>query len=409
MRLTYQKLFVIFLLLLLSFGCVQNNPQQLPPTGTADMFKLDAASIVSTNINIQNGTPGMWGWVSPSFLALTTSAVLLALLYLFGVLGRSPSVMTYVKQELLELVISAFLAIIVLGSIASLATIDMESSLPAQFFPQPTGTFHGVVKGTSVYGVTSAPLELAGYFVGSWLDMSYLLNVIVDQFASVTPYARPLSVGLVATPFAGFFSPIKQLLYNMSVALSVAYIIMYAQLFAYVFSLQAFLHYYLPIGIFLRCFTPTRRVGGTLIGISVAFLLVYPIVTTVTFSILLSGLGSPLVSWTGFLNDFFSNASPEHFLDALTSSFSHHFPNGSDSGFTDIVSGTYGSIGSALQTAVGNFFTLLLIIPVSIVALAFLFAFLIPAFNVLVFVESAKRFSGIFGDEVDINSLTRMI
>ncbi|MBI5227094.1 hypothetical protein HY988_00765 [Candidatus Micrarchaeota archaeon] len=411
MRMIGNKKTKIFILLaaiflfLISSGCVQAPPFQnpSPPQGTAGMFKLDADSIVSTQF------AGMWDWVAPSGLALMVSAVLLALFYIFGTLLRNQMVINFVKQELLELVISGFLAVIILGSIAVLANIDMGSSLPEDFFPKatPLGSgFTGVVAGDSVYKVAGAFFELGGYYVGSWLDMSYLLNVIVDQFASVTPYARPLGVGLVATPFAGFFSPIKQLLYNMSVALSVAYIIMYAQLFVYLFSLQAFLHYYLPAGIFLRCFTPTRRVGGTLIGISAAFLLVFPLLTVLTFSVMLSGLGNPLVNWTDFLRNFFSDLTPGGFMKHASDFFSKGFGNG---GITDIVSGTYGGVGSILQSIVGDTFTIIIMIPISVVALAFLFAFLAPALNVLVFIEAARRFSAIFGEEVDISSLTRMI
>ncbi len=421
MRLFTAKMFLIVIFLYLSFGCLTEFPNKNPlPNhggtacgldGSNCEFKLDAETIVSTSFT------GMWDWVAPSALALTTSSTLLALFYIFGILARNMNIINYVRQELLELVISALLLVIVLGSVFSLSTITIGSMLPSDFFPKAAGPYAGVKDTDSVYTITANFFQLGGFYVGSWLDMSYVMNVVVDQFASVPPYARPLGVGLVATPFAGFFSPIKQLLYNMSVALSVAYIIMYAQLFAYVFSLQAFLHYYLPAGLFLRCFTPTRRLGGTLIGLSAAFLLVFPMITTVTFSVLLSGIGTNSISsWSNFLKNYFTTAPIAgvcdnqvqtcNFLDYAKNFFSTRF---SDTGASDVVSATYGSVGTALQKLVGSFFTVILLAPISIISLAFLIAFLVPAFNLLVFVEAAKRFSAIFGEEVDISSLTRMI
>src|SRR5512143_995172 len=142
--------------------------------------------------------------------------------------------------------------------------------------------------------------------MSGWLQMNYVLNIYVDQMASVTPYARPLGVGLVASPLAGLASPIKQLLYNMSVALSIAFIINHAQLVVYIFSLQAFLKYYLPAGIFLRSFTPTRRLGGTLIGVALAFLFVFPALSSITYTMFYNRCdpasgGGPLVPFRSML------------------------------------------------------------------------------------------------------------
>jgi len=235
----------------------------------------------------------------------------------------------------------------------------------------------------------------------------------VDQLASVTPYARPLGVGLVASPLAGLASPIKQLLYNMTVALSVAFILNYAQLAIYTFSLLAFLKYYLPAGVFFRCFTPTRRLGGTLIGVSIAFLFVFPALSTITYSMFYNKGGGPLITFGNMVEWYMSTGEEgEEGDSAFMGKFENYSGrNFSETGFgiTDLMAGAIGGIGTLLEKVVGGIFLMLLMFPISTVSWAFAIGFVIPLFNTIIFIQAAKILSRSFGEEVDITSLTRLI
>ena len=108
---------------------------------------------------------------------------------------------------------------------------------------------------TLMYEATELYFKGASRIISGIMDTNYAANVIVDHAASTTPYARPMGVGLVATPFAGLASPIKQLLYNVLTSLAIGYLVNQAQLYVFQFAVYGFLKYFLPIGIFLRCFS----------------------------------------------------------------------------------------------------------------------------------------------------------
>jgi hypothetical protein len=232
----------------------------------------------------------------------------------------------------------------------------------------------------------------------------------------VTPYARPLGIGLVASPLAGFASPLKQLLYQMTSAIAIAFVINRAQLVVYVFSLQAFLNYYLPIGIFLRAFTPTRRLGGTIIGVAIAFLFVFPAISTITYTMFYSPIGGPMVTFRSMVGYYMSDgcANPDTEPDKVC--FLGHFSRFYETNFTgvgegmiDLLGGAVGGLGAMLQGIIGNSFLMLMLLPMSVVSWAFTIGFILPAFNVIIFTQAAKGLSQSFGDEVDISSLTRLI
>jgi hypothetical protein len=332
-------------------------------------------------------------------------------MYAWSEFFRNQTLEAYVRQELYEVLVSGLLAILIIAMLSATSGLAVGDFLPATLLPN---TFDPITHAptpmdpdTNVYTATAMYYEQVTNDMESWLNLNYLMNILVDQMASVTPYARPLGVGLVASPMAGFASPIKQLMYNMTVGLSVAYIINIAQMYVYVFALQGFMKYYLPMGIFFRCFTPTRRLGGTLIAIGMTFLFVFPALTIVTYTMFYTPSG-PLVSFSTMLNQYIS---PTGDFGTFVSNFfgSNFATTGSGGGLGDLATGVFGSIGGVLQGIVGNAFLVLLLFPTSIISLAFVLGFVMPAFNVIIFLEAVKGLSKSFGEEVDISSLTRMI
>ncbi|MBI5046525.1 hypothetical protein HZC07_02215 [Candidatus Micrarchaeota archaeon] len=370
----------------------------LCPPVTSSGF-MDPGSIVY--FNPVGSSFGLWGWAGLSALALVVSSTILAFLYIWGNLFKNPQLTGYVKQELYEIIVSGILVITIFGFVAAFSNLNLVGFLPSSLIPAQ-------ITSVNVYSVTGQFFSEVGCDMGGWLELNYAMGMYVDQWASITPYSRPLGVGLVSSPLAGLASPIKQLLYNMSVAVSIAYIINYAQLFVYIFSLEAFFKYYLPAGIFLRCFTPTRRLGGTLLGIGMSFLIVFPAIYILSFSILYNDFnnqGSPMLNMRGMVSAFVSDATSGGFSSKFSSFFSGKFTGG----FIDLVTGSFGSIGTIIQNCVGTFFLSLLLIPMSMISMGFVIGFIIPVFNILLFTQTARSLSKSFGDDVDITALTRLI
>lgn len=367
---------------------------------------LNAIDIISNSSAIDPNSlaslPGLWWFVALSGMALMASVALLAAMYLWGTLFRNSQLISYVKQELFEVMISAFLIGIIFGMLGSLSYLSLSGFVPLELLPSDVGTDTNVYEAAQMYYVK------VDSDMSAWLNLNYIMNIYVDQTASVTPYARPLGVGLVASPLTGLASPLKQLLYNMTTALSLAFVINHAQLVVYIFSLQAFLNFYLPLGIFLRSFTPTRRLGGTLIAVSLVFLFIFPALSTLTYSIFYNRSGGPLVSFSSMLSDYFSDTTNGGFSNSIQNYYSTNFNTGGG-GIMDFIGGVFGGIGDMIQAVIGKMFLTLFLIPMSMVSFAFVIGFIVPAINVIIFTAAAKVLSKTLGEEVDVSSLTRMI
>lgn len=347
------------------------------------------------------GSSGFIEFYALTGMALVASSAILAFLYVWSALFRNQNMSAYVKMELFELAVSAIIAIMAITLVGALSGIEMTSILPDTY--RPDTDYLPAGESLNIYSMTQAYFDQVGKDMGDWLQMNYVLNVVVDMYASVTPYARPLGVGLVASPITGLVSPLKSLLYNMTVGLSVAYIINYAQKYTFLFFIGAFLKYYMPLGVFLRCFTPTRRIGGALIGIGFTFLFIYPMLCVLSFSMFYATDG-PMYSVSDvLLEHVLGGASDmvvglENYGDALKSG-----------SLTDIVSGTFGGIGSMINGVVGTTFLSIMMLPLAIIGRAFAIGFVIPAFNTLIFVHAGKYLSKSMGEEVDLTALTRLI
>ncbi|NYZ74011.1 hypothetical protein H0O00_02625 [Candidatus Micrarchaeota archaeon] len=368
------------------------------------------ALVEPMQIILAGATGGLWSYAGMAGLALATSAVILAFVYLLGVMFRNQGLSANAKQELYEVLITAIMIVMIYGAVAALGTLRVDSFLPTAMIPLYTNTTTLVTApldpGTNVYDMTAKYFQQVDSDMAGWLEMNYVLNIYVDQIASITPYARPLGVGLVASPMAGIASPLKQLFYNMAVALSIAFLINYAQLLVYIFSLKGFLAYYLPLGMFLRAFTPTRRIGGTLIGIGFTFLFIFPALTCLTYALFYNPVSGPLMSFRTMATSYLSDTG---FQNRFTDFMSHKDDPAIGTGMLDLITSAVGGIGTLLESVLGTSFLMLLIFPISVVAWAFTMGFILPAFNIIVLTQAAKVLSKSFGDEVDISSLTRMI
>ncbi|MCI0504320.1 hypothetical protein L0Y65_06465 [Candidatus Micrarchaeota archaeon] len=381
------------------------------------MNLITPGEIVAGSSGLAAGNLYFWSYAGMAAAALGISAVILAFIYVWGSLFRNAQLHAYVKSELYELVVTAIMIPMIYGAVAAMGSLTLGSFVPAELIPVDNTplTSVGTTENTLIYDATAQYYQRVENDMSGWLEMNYIINMYVDQVASVTPYARPLGIGLVASPLAGFASPLKQLLYQMTVALALAFVINHAQLVVYVFSLQAFLKYYLPLGIFLRAFVPTRRLGGTIIGVALAFLFVFPAVSVITYTMFYSPLGGPLVTFRMMLTQYMGEGcDPQSQPNQVC--FAGHFKNFYQSNFTgvggsmvDLVGGVFGGLGSLLQSVVGNMFLMLMMFPIGVVSWAFAIGFIVPAFNVIIFTQAAKSLSKSFGEEVDIGSLTRMI
>jgi hypothetical protein len=230
-----------------------------------------------------------------------------------------------------------------------------------------------------------------------------------DFMTTQTMTAHPLGMGTVIQPTAGMGAVIKPGYVNALQMMAVAFIIVRAQLLMLDFATFAMLKYYLPLGIILRCFSPTRRIGGTLIGVVIGFSLVLP-----SLLVLNGVFASPFTSED---NPFGLNDSFE-FLSRL-------LEGGFDVIWLESWDNVWGSLGSGVgsftpfslfhipiamaSTAVGFFAGIYAFIFMWAAGQAFMIGLFFPALNTLLLVTTIRYLSKAFGEEVDVTNLTRMI
>lgn len=364
------------------------------------MALQSAADILSGGIDM--GSP-FWAYFGLSGIALAVSTVIIAFLYMWGHLFRNSALVSYVKLELYELFVSAIIALFVIGAVQSLDTISIVGLVPTDLIP---ADYAGVTDSNrNVYTMTESYFRRVAEDMGQWLQLNYIMGTFADMLATLTINARPLGMGLVASPLSGFGSPFKQLLYNMSVALTIAYVINYAQLYVYIFALQAFLKYYLPVGIFFRCFTPTRRLGGAIIALAVSFLVLLPILISFNYAIFYNPKAGPMVTLRGFLADYIFNGDKG--LQPVFENFYEKFRRPTD--LIDLVGGGLNVLATFFQTMLGGIFLIMILVPIAIIGWAFVIGYIIPTFTIMIFVQGAKYLGKTFGEEIDISALTRLI
>lgn len=353
--------------------------------------------LTATEILNTASTGGFWEFVSYCGYALVVSSVVLVFMYLWAVFWRNQQMIGTVKLEMTELVVSAFLVSFVLGFVAALSSLSAETFMPPGMLPAG-------VQGKNIYELSEKYfLNVKETFVG-WMEVTYGFAMFSDSFASVTPHTRPMGIGFVSSPLAGLAGPIKQLLLNSMIALTIAYLINYAQYLTYIFALQAFLKYYLPIGLFLRCFTPTRKIGGSIIAVVAALVLVFPLLTVISYVIFFSP-GGPITSFSNFFNSQLLASS----LGEVGDTIKNNILNPENFSIWSVFLAPLYILWVFIKSLFGILFFLVLGAAGGIIANAFLVGYILPTLNILIFVQTARGLSKAFGEEIDISSLTRLI
>ena len=243
------------------------------------------------------------------------------------------------------------------------------------------------------------------------------------MLASTTIFSKPLGLGLVSSPGAGLGAPIKNVLYQATNFLAIVFITNYAQKVVFEFALVGFLKYYLPIGIMMRCFTPTRRIGGTLIAIGIGFLFIYPALTVITSEILrettenfatdtIGNMGAHAKPVFNIISDK-AKMNLKDFPKEIVGDYSGNMPDPTNPAPGSAPSpvqeySTGNLIVNLIKGGTGGAMYMILILPMMIIGIVIILG-LASAFNILLIIHAIKGISKTMGEEIDISSLTRLI
>jgi len=321
-------------------------------------------------------------WLLLSVLALVVSTLGLTIVYMFASFLRNQQLLTWTKFELFQVFGTAVVLLFFIAVLASMCTFDMGFLSPRY---QPTENMYDIID--SYF----SKLQDLGY-----VTFGYIM-FITKQFAymsKVTAHSSPMGVGSSENPLESM-GQINSLIFVVLSGFVTSFLLLELQMRVLDYMVYAAMGYLFPMGIFFRCFEPTRSFGGTLLGISIALFLFYPIIMV--------------------FNDYLMFDQIQDLQSATYSDLS--------AASTTITNGTApdeknmpGSVQSALGDEDGTWFdaawgaisyaAVMFIKPVMVYIVAAVF---LPVVDFIILVEITRGATAFLGDELDVSNLTRMI
>ncbi|MEM3431315.1 MAG: hypothetical protein QXW80_01650 [Candidatus Micrarchaeia archaeon] len=370
-------LYLALLLLIILLNPVHaqtNTNQDNVPNGCEVALLLDFGNQSNSAIGVEQN------WKSLSFIGLLVSLFLLIFAYLIGKSLDSPQLIARAKTDMIQVVVTAIMLGVLYSILLFICSIDAS-----QFGFNFTSFFDGA----RMYLEYSRASALNAYLkcTNAMMIITGLstFNINNPNFIDLGAF---LHIGVYFKPFAGYGITIGALnwfssLVQLSYSLITGYIVVLDAIQLY------FLNLLLPAGVVLRCFSPTRDLGGVLIAISVGLFFFYPLLFS--FSYMIIGQPDPNVrlpdmDWESEINSAVAKsvALSSVPLGSLVTIFNSLFGKGGEA--IDRLNEAYIATGSVI-----------------------LYVFILPAINWIILVAIIRELSKALGQEVDISGLARMI
>ncbi|MEW6528719.1 MAG: hypothetical protein AB1391_02405 [Candidatus Micrarchaeota archaeon] len=312
-------------------------------------------------------------WASTSFIALVVSVFFIAFFYLLATFFQNQQMIAFIKMEFYEVIISIVILVVIYMLLNGAC-----STKTGAIFPEVESKFYDK---TIYYSATNLLTDFSDYTL-IIMNIQYILYVYIDYVTSEEIYSTPAGVGATLKPTLGLGAAIKPVLNNAFTAEIIGVITTYAQAYVIDYGTYGLLKYFLPFALILRCFTLTRRIGGTIIAIVLVFLFIYPLLIIPTYTVVNVSLRNSI--------DYFKTAWGADVFNPLT----------------PIVTVVEILIRFLWGPETIMFFSLM-VMPA--IAKIFIGAVFIPLFNTLIIITLTRYLSKSLGEEIDITNLTRMI
>ena len=227
------------------------------------------SSIITITVPAASPPPplydGMYAWTA---LSIGISFLLIALLYMAGKFLEIPILDAWAKTEVQEIAASAVIAVLCISLIAT-------TNSAAQFLSGESGA-------TDVISAAKDFLETKLYADGrtlyvnlarAYFNIARVVSYTFSISVSNLPFL-PLTLSYSQSPGAGLSPLLGQVSQGMDTVAN--FMTLAAAQFAVLTFFGTAAAIMLPIGIFLRSFSFTRRIGGTLLAAAIAAAVIYP-------------------------------------------------------------------------------------------------------------------------------------
>jgi len=332
-------------------------------------------------------------WLQLTLLALLCSLLALSLVYILtkllggGAAGGSAPLNAWVKFEFFQLFATAMLVVLTSSVIIfGMCSFDMsllDNSPNSHYVNNVTGQPLNMLDIIQNY---FAKLEQVAYMLFAFFV--YVVGIL-NNMAKLALQSGPVGTGFSESPLESLLQ-INNLLFLMVSGFVISFLTLQVQMRMMGYISVAALYYLFPFGIFFRAFEPTRAFGGTLMGLSIALFLFYPILLV--------------------FNDYMIYGSIDDMrqeLDAGIVSTDAQLGSNTDAAPT-LADGqslatelTNGGIASGISNSITFLFKPIM--------LYFIAAVVLPIINFTLLVEIARGLTKLLGEEMDVTNLTRLI
>jgi len=218
-------------------------------------------------------------WQALGLVAAIISLILIGIIFALAEFFNSQSMKEVAKRELNQTIISAMMLFILVGLIYM-----FEGGFKSYFenelnVPPPAGkTWDSVM----LFEVAKDHLEkIESNLLVNFKKLSEL-NLNIGESSSRYSWCQAFGVGVTMTVCGATND--AQLITNPIIASYSRSILIYRALISLLSAAETILALLFGLGIFLRCFTFSRSAGGFLIALGIAFYLVFPVTVLVFHS-----------------------------------------------------------------------------------------------------------------------------
>lgn len=371
------------------------------------------------------------GWMNIVFISLIGMTFLYTLLYFAANLFRIPKLEAWARFEFFQVALTAVFAIMLAWAIHGMCHWDIgfldnarydgaageELMQDCGFGAGKNETTAFCAASTFLHNMENRGQNLFQGLIAVNYGLSYLFKMSWES--------KPMGIGYTLDPLAGF----QQLQNIFMVAISgftLSYISILVQLRVLEYFLIAMPYYFLPLGLLLRSFAPTREFGGAIMGFAVVSMFFFPLILVLNDLTIYSNLEQftkeaddyvenhqytakdkidPNVAkdkWGELLNEYEEDRDSDGLpiekqnRDARTVMTTH---------FTHISQEQRQKYISEPATD----FTKPVIFVTKWVMVYVVAAVVLPILNFIIYVEIARELTRLFGTEMDLTNLTRMI
>ncbi len=300
-----------------------------------------------------------------SVFAILSALLLIALGFMATYVFQVPQIRTMLQDELAQVIASGAILLLIAGIAA-----EVDGSLVPIISGAGNADYTGI---GGAIGAASAAIGNMQSIASAAYDNAHQTSLDIGREGSKSMFCTFLGAGFSLNN-CGQLNAFRGGVTTMAFVSSAALADAYAQQSLLSFMHQAAFNFFIPIGLFFRCFKASRSAGGALIAIGFGFYTVYPIMT-----VAMDNLHKSIVP---------SLRSLPHVSECDPEETDNDFARAYIQGYADRMS-DFGMVENITYDLI----------------VRIIFS---SAFNLMVTLAFIRAFSKMIGSEIDVSSLARI-